>query len=273
MEKNKLTWVLQSNAVGQRDLDSLTECILHLGHEVELLRIIPFIHKPADQLPVVDGPCIVYGSSGLVKLGREAEWLPCGWDGDAFELDAMNRSLEDMALNSGATKTVWSRTYDVAALNRWKTVFVRPASETKEFPGRVMEIEQLRDWLEQLKNAGYFESSDNPAIIGPALTLGSEWRVFVVDRRLVCGCQYANAGIPLSRPGMPNEVANFVEQSLQLYEPAPCFVIDVAEILKDGVKSLKIVEYNSINSAGFYACDIARIVDQLSKFAVSNYDR
>jgi hypothetical protein len=270
MNTQNLTWVLQSNAIGKDDQSSLTESIMKLGHKVEFLRVIPFIHEPADALPEISGSCIVYGSSGLVKLGHAANWLPCGWDGEAFELDVVNKSLGATALNFDAIKTVWSNTFETASMHGWETVFVRPVSETKEFPGRVFETDQLREWVEKLRTSGYFETNDNPAMIGPALKLGREWRVFVVNGQQVSGCEYANRGIPKTYALLPNEVADFVEKTLQVYTPAPCFVIDVAEVFANGTNALKVVEYNSINSAGFYACNTAAVVDALSQFALSD---
>jgi len=271
MRNQKLTWVLQSNAIGEEDQSSLINCILKLGHKVELLRVIPFIHEPADTLPKIDGPCIVYGSSGLLKLGRSKSWMPCGWDGKAFELDVANGVLGKTALNFGAIKTVWSKTYKTALLNGWKTVFVRPVSETKEFPGQIFEIEQLQNWIVKLDESGYFKDNDNPALIGPALTLGREWRVFIVDGKQISGCQYANCGIPEAKASLPHTVTDFVEKSLQIFSPAPCFVVDVAEVFENDKNVLKVVEYNSINSAGFYASDKVAIVEALSNFALSNF--
>ncbi len=271
MKQDKLTWILQSNAIGKDDQLSLTDCILKSGHKVELIRVIPFIHEPADTLPKIEGPCVVYGSSGLVKLGRAANWFPCGWDGEAFELDAVNQALGELALNFEAIKTVWSRAFETASDNGWETIFIRPVSETKEFPGKVYRIDQLQDWVEKLEISGYFESNDNPAMVGPALTLGREWRVFVVDGQQVTGCEYANHGIADAVAFLPSEVTDFVEQSLRVFAPAPCFVIDVAEVFANSESALKVVEYNSINSSGFYACDKAAIVRELSKFALSNF--
>lgn len=219
-------------------------------------------------MPIIDGRCIVYGSSGLVKIGHNAKWWPCGWDGNAFELDTVNRSLGDMALNSGAIKTVWSQIFRVASQIGWKTVFVRPASETKEFPGQVFEIDDLAEWVSKLKVAGYFEAHDNPAMVGPVLQLGREWRIFVVDGQQISGCQYAEEGIPQSQLSVPSEVVEFVGQSLQVFKPASCFVVDVAEVVGDEKTALKVVEYNSINSAGFYMCDKTKVVKALSTFVL-----
>jgi len=271
MDKVKLTWVLQSNAIGEVDQHVLSDCILKSGHAVELLRVIPFSHEPADPLPTIEGPCIVYGSSGLVKLGHAASWLPCGWDGNAFEIDEVNRSLGEFALNSGALRTTWSQTYDIAKSKNWDSVFVRPVSETKEFPGQVFKTRELKDWVEKLNSSGYFDTNDNPAMVGPELALGREWRVFVVGGKQIAGCQYANRRTSESRNSLPIEVSNFVEQSLQTYNPAPCFVIDIAEVFEDETWVLKVVEYNSINSAGFYECDKLAIVTELSSFVLSNF--
>ena len=90
----------------------------------------------------------------------------------------------------------------------------------------------------------------------------------MVGNELTSGCCYANGGVPSSSPGISNEVVEFVKNALRIYSPASCFVIDVAEVIDGKNRNLKVVEYNSINSAGFYACDKLLIVKALSNFVL-----
>lgn len=268
MNFSNLTWVLQNNAIGEPNYSALTTTLLKLGVNVEAITVIPFSHLSADPLPTINGPCIVYGSSGLLKVANKAKWSPAGWDGHAFQIDVANDKLGNKMLNHAALITEWSKIYDVAKQQKWDNVFTRPVSETKEFAGQTYNLSTLKIWINKLNDSGYFEHNDNLAIIAPIQNIGREWRVFVIDNKLVSMCQYALNGKPNQQTHVPTEMTTFLEDALKIYSPSPCFVVDVAEIFDNNKTQLKIVEFNSINSAGFYACDIATIVTELSKFAI-----
>jgi hypothetical protein len=270
MDFSSLTWVLQSNAVGPTDLQAVSSSVTSLGAKLALIRVVPFSHEPADPLPDVPGPCLIYGSSGLLRLAHRLGWAPAGWDGSAFGVAATIRGLGKRALNDGAVLSPWSDAAKAARTNGWQTVFVRPEAETKEFQGRVVDLDALQAWIETLHDVEYVETANNMAMVAPASTLRKEWRIFVVGGRQVSACQYAEAGVPHQKEGVPASVISFVGDVIATYSPASCFVIDVAEVLADGRWHLKVVEFNSINSAGFYLCDVGRVVMALSALALED---
>tara|TARA_Y100001936_G_scaffold239334_1_gene272239 strand:+ start:2039 stop:2848 length:810 start_codon:yes stop_codon:yes gene_type:complete len=266
-----LTWVLQSNAINEGDLASLTEALNALGIRVEKLSVVPFSHEPAQPLPVISGPCIAYGSSGLLKVARNAGWQPAGWDGPNFDASFANGHLGKLALNNHAEKAKWSKIAGIARAKGWNPIFVRPNSETKEFAGKVYELEDLERWLQTLKDTQYHDEGENDAIVSPAVELGREWRAFVVENEQISVCQYANKGVSDKVKGAPGEVSHFITQVIDKYSPAPCFVVDIAETISESGQELRVVEFNSINSAGFYLCDTKIIVEKLSAYVDELY--
>ena len=93
--------------------------------------------------------------------------------------------------------------------------------------------------------------------------------MFVVDGQPVSYCQYADKGNYQLIAEGPIELVDFVRKVLRRHIPAPCFVLDVAEIQTSEQTEFRVIELNSINSAGFYLCDIDKIVGQLSDYATS----
>ena len=61
---------------------------------------------------------------------------------------------------------------------------------------------------------------------------------------------------PLLSSEIPKYVINYVQTIIDKWLPSPSVVIDIA--LTD--KGLKIIEFNNINSSGFYAIDVAKYV-------------
>lgn len=264
MSIQEVTWVLQENAIGRRDLDAISGHLEEIGVRVECVRVIPFSHEPADPIPSIDGPCVVYGSSGLLSLARRIGWTPGGWDGPAFSASSVLGAFGALALNAEAVVTRWSDVARRARERDWSTVFVRPDAETKEFAGAVYEADELERFVSRLHSAGYLDREDATALIAPVRELGSEWRAFVVDRRVVSISRYSVGGESNLAEGAPSTVIEFVETCIERYAPAPCFVIDVAEALDLDESALRVIELNSINSAGFYASDKAAILTAVS---------
>lgn len=57
-------------------------------------------------------------------------------------------------------------------------------------------------------------------------------------------------------PDVDPDIIDFGKDVITTWQPADAFVIDIART-HDGCK---FVEFNNINSAGFYACDVTRYV-------------
>jgi hypothetical protein len=262
-----LTWVLQ-RGLGERDRSRLAEAIDALGLRREEVAVVPFSHEAASPLPAIEGPCLVYGSGGLLALARAQGWRPAGWDGDGFSGSRVAEAVGPLALNHGAVLTTWSGTATAARAQGWTRVFVRPDAETKEFAGRVIGVDALEAWVGQLRAVGYLEESDSPALVSPARTLGREWRLFVVERKVVGSSQYARRGEAELGPPAPPNVLAFAGEALCRHAPAPALVLDVAEVWAGGEWQPRVVELNSINSAGLHGCDPGPIVAALSDLAI-----
>ncbi|MEM9280111.1 MAG: ATP-grasp domain-containing protein, partial [Pseudomonadota bacterium] len=256
MTNSNLTWVVQDKAFDKSDFDALRKAVEASNARFEALQIIPFSHEPIDAVPPISGKCIVYGSSGLLSLGHKLAWTPCGWDGQSFSQRNTIKKLKDLALNSDGLFGNWSEIASLAHDQNWQEVFVRPDDETKVFPGRVLKVNELEKWLNQLQDTEYLKENNNAALIAPIQAIGREWRIFFVGGSLVSACQYARAGQSERKAECPLPVMHFAKSAVEKYRPAECFVMDVVELQDEMDNPYRVVEFNSINSAGFYACNI-----------------
>lgn len=255
------TWVLQADAFSPGEFLALRNAAFRLGCPVEQVRIVPFSHEPVERVPHVDGPCIVYGSGGMLDLARSCGWAPGGWDGPAFSMRRAIEALGSLALNADAVFTTYSHASAELEGLEWSSAFLKPDAESKEFPGEVYTRAGLKEHVQRLSTIGYFEERDNAVLLAVPKRLRREWRVFVVAGRVVEASLYAVCGSPARERGAPEAVLEAARDAARIYAPAPVFVIDIAEVVEDQVPPLlKIAEYNSFNSSGFYACDIETIV-------------
>lgn len=269
MQYDHLTWVFQSNNINGKDRSALKQAAIQLGCKTEELGIVPFSHGSIEPPPLIEGCCVVYGSGGLLKLANREGWKPAGWDGSKFDTSEVLANFGSLALNGNGKEVLLSNTAVEAAANEWEQIFVRPVSESKEFPGTVYSLHELQERVEKLRSSNYFESQNNLMLIAPFKKLGREWRAFVVDHKLISISQYAESGVLKRSVDVPDMASEFVHKAIQMYAPAPCFVIDIAEELNIDSPILCVVEFNSINSSGLYDCDAGKIVSAVSDYILN----
>ncbi len=258
-----IDWIIQQNIIGTGDHDNLIKSITHVGDRFHELRLVPFVHEAAGPIPAIQGPCIVYGSSGLLDFARRQGWSPAGWDGPGFDATILIERLGRLALNAEARECSLREAVRIAHENGWGRIFIRPVSETKAFAGQVLALSELESWTASWLLDAEMAAASLRVIVAPARRLGREWRFFVVAGQIVSVSQYAYAGRCNIMAGAPDNVIKFASDILKLYQPSPAFVQDVAEVL-DGEAGLHIVELNSVNSSGFYNCNVPAIVAALS---------
>ena len=247
------TWIVQSGVLGPRPEEALLSALATLPVRVERMRVVPFAHVPADQPPQVDGPVFVYGSTGILACAQALGWAPGGWDGEAFSQQATLDAYGPLALNHAARATTWDQAAATARAAGWDRAFVRPDSEAKAFPGRVLDLDALDAFAASLAKAHHPDATGTPVVVAPVQDIAAEWRLFVVMGKIVAASRYAVERAPNPAPSAPEDVLAFGAHLVSLFSPAPAFALDVART-QDG---LRVVEINSASSAGFYEADVA----------------
>jgi hypothetical protein len=149
-------------------------------------------------------------------------------------------------------------------------VFVKPNTDTKEFAGTVVTAEKLREWVDGMMKSGYLEQSflDNDVLISQPKEIGCEWRIVVVDGKIAAHSVYRQYGIVKPEIWLPKEAEEFIESCISVYNPFPVYVLDVCQVA-DG--SYRVIEMNTFNSAGWYACDVPSVMSSITTFVEKNY--
>lgn len=252
-------WIVQSNLGSGRDIDAMEAACAELGLECERVVAIPFSSELPD-VPV-DAPAIFYGSSNFVThVHRSGRWKPGAFfDEDAFQFNRTLAHYGDHCLNADARFTTMA---GLAADDRpdETRVFVRPVADLKEFAGTEFELGEFRAWFARLSEGGYELGPETAIVAAPIKRIEHEWRLFVVEGRVVAGSHYRAEGVLAVSPGLPPEVVAFGEAMAAIWSPALVFVIDVAQ---SGGR-LAVIEINGFNSSGFYASDIRAVVEAVS---------
>ena len=140
-------------------------------------------------------------------------------------------------------------------------MFLRPIHDSKVFAGGVFNRQDFMDWWRKVVvlefDYGNTLTKDTIIQVVPLKKIFSEHRFWVIKGRVATSSTYK-----IGRTVMYQSLAadsmfqKFAEERIAEWQPDEAFVIDICDT-EDG---LKIVEINTINSCGFYAADIQKLV-------------
>ena len=127
----------------------------------------------------------------------------------------------------------------------------------------------FKEWYETISHGGYSITPNTRIIVGTPFNISHEWRCFMVGGKVSSASQYRKDKVLSISAGAPPEVIEFAESMANLWSPSDVFVMDVARCGQE----LYTLENNCFNSSGFYACDIEKIVRDVSDIARKMYGR
>lgn len=254
-------WILQDNLINAETRDQLVGMLSSRQTAFAKVRLVPFFNQLEGEVPQVEGPVFVYGSTGLGYVAKKVGWTP-GYVDQNLDYELMLSAYGNMALNHGA---VCCTIADMQ--HRDDRFFLRPVLDTKSFAGTVMSWDEFETFRTNLSRIGEGEEAtlrpSDRIVAAPLTSILAEYRFFVIAGHVVTGSRYKSGDLVRSSPEVPREVAHFAQNCVDIWRPNDAFTIDIA-ITPDGPK---VIELNSANSAGFYACDQGAIIDAVNRLA------
>lgn len=216
-------------------------------------------HKPI-MLDPIDGPVFVLGTTSMREVSEAHAWQPGFIDAPSQE-ECIENWGEHM-LNAGA-RIGRLGTIEPPACDEF---FIRPDRAGKAFSGTVLRAVDFENWRQDILDDPRQSraTAETAVIAAPAIPIWSEYRSIIVDGRFVTGSRYRTGKTWAVSPEVGNRIVRFVEERVAEWQPRRAICIDVA----DTPGGLKIIETNSVSSAGFYANDMrlfADAVDSIGK--------
>ena len=234
----------------------------------QYIGLIPFSREITCDEPVTGTDYIPYGSTLLTTIGLEYQWKGLYFDLATFNYRESIKNRNDM-LNNGLIITV-ADAISLLKKQPGEDIFIRPSLDLKHFSGQVIESSECAKWLESAmlcdSSGSYRMDKDMEVVISEPLKIYAEWRWFIVDSKIVDGSMYRCHNQLIKKHeddvSVINEAQGFADQWL----PNKNCVMDLA--LTD--RGLKVIEFNCLNSSGFYNHDIDKIFRALYNNAVTN---
>jgi hypothetical protein len=257
-----MKFLIQHNLMAVEQLKKIEESTI--GYPREFVGLIPFSREITSDEPLNGVEFIPYGSTLLTTIGMDRGWTGLHFDHDTFTYDAALKNRSDMLNDNVITaKEVIEFLRNRPENEDW---FIRPSQDLKHFSGQVIGAKECVDWLTdamQVDTSGTYKIDDDLRIVlSKPKTIQAEWRWFVVGGKVVSGSMYRAHG--QMRQELVTDPCELYEaqQMANMWLPSPCVVMDLA--LVDDV--LKVIEFNCINSSGFYKNDVGTVFPALYEY-------
>jgi hypothetical protein len=257
-------WLLEPEVFDGEEAP-IVEALRNLGHDFETIKF----GKGYDEYLTAFTPhdCVVFHGSiqGVNFYQVESDW-EVGPYWDKFECAYYYHLLGPYLLNSQYVMIPFG---DLGRLREWLfwsvfptaggCLFIRPSSGRKAFTGKIFTEET---WDEDLKLAAFYKSNpDDMVVIAPEIDIDKEWRLLVVDGKVVTASQYKS----LERPEPPAEVLAFGQKVIDEsgYNPGFAWVLDICLAEEE----FHVVEAGPFSCCALYNCDPAVVVQTVSEAA------
>lgn len=263
-----MIFIVQHNLINQDSLDKIGAALKKHNIPHEFVGIIPFSREITSNSPLEGFDYLPYGSTTLTVETQLLGWRGLYFIPETFRAEVWNDNRDDM-LNDCPVTTVQEATKFLRTQDPKSLWFTRPTEDLKTYSGQVIEAKECADWFDDAVNCAssgsYQLSPDTPIVLAEPRKISAEWRWFVVGGKVIDGSMYRRDDVlykqhvdPVIDFRMYEEAQTYADKWL----PHPCCVMDLA--LVDG--ELKVLEFNTINSSGFYDHDIDKIIVALWKY-------
>lgn len=275
------TWIIEKNAYDDANPEKVAKAAREQGMDVVEVAYVPFgggwrDNEDREKPPLTPNPgdcAIFYGSINAVRwLQNRVNYHPFTWcDFNALRCQKYYTALGEYLLQEEYAFLPLGEIYrrkdwvfaKFAPLAGEASVFIRPDDNTKSFCGAIVHYDRWNDWY----RAALFPHNDPAimAVVSAPVSILQEWRLVVVDGKVIAGSQYRENGMVKIAPDYNQEAAKWLEEVLAKagYAPHRVFIGDVAW---NGLE-YRIVEVGALNTCGLYDCDVDKIVSATSKVA------
>ena len=267
----QVTWIMSTNMGSSSDIESYVKAVKNTGARVIEVQHVPF----SPDLPQAEatGPVVVYGAVSFIKAVQDSGKWPLSVFGtpETFTYEAWAEHYNEMLLNSpDSTQLTTIGEFCSDSRDPEEDIFVRPQHDTKSLVGAVWRAGEFKAWC-QTAQEGKFAGvdKDTPIVVATPYGIEAEWRLFVVDNKVISASQYHKRGRLYKAPGAPQDILDFAEKVIARWDPAPAYTLDLCK----SAGNCYIVEAQGFNSAGHYAADIEKVARAVNEVALKLWQK
>ncbi len=271
-------WLLERNMFESYEQE-FVDAAQALGYELKLTPEIGFGYGWDDSRRAIQGlfpsesNVIFHGSIGMAEeLRKHSIWNNttfCNWENlDCakyychFSSVLLNADYAMLPFGELSRRRDW--VFDSFGVD--DTVFIRPNSCRKSFTGQVAKRATFDGDLEMM---GFYDVCvDALVLISQPKLVTTEWRLVVVDRKVVTGCLYkAHSALAPSR-ALPDDVVDWFNSNVLSidWEPDRAWTADVCQT---DDSRLWLLEIGSVSCSDLYASNKGDFIEAVSQLVGS----
>lgn len=254
-----MKFMVQHNLMNADQLHSVADAIKTYPHV--FVGTIPFSREITSDEPIDGVDYIPYGSTLMSTIGIERKWKGLYLDLSVMNYRAFTDNRSDMLNNnvmSVQNAITWLR-----SLHPQTMLFTRPSEDMKQYAGCVMEAELIANWFDSMVTApeigSYHMNPESEVVLSIPKDISAEWRWFIVGGKIISGSMYRAHGQLRKLRELDKAVIDEAQALADIWLPMECVCMDTALVGDE----MKVVEFNCINSSGFYDNDIGAVFKAL----------
>jgi hypothetical protein len=265
MKEDKVVWVLQDTEVRVDKVMELVEALN--SNNIEFVTVgLRFFEDELSMTPIAtDIPVIFYGTTKLVRIisTQHPQYKPgVFYCEENFNYPKWVEKFGIAMLNYDA-HIVQATSFVPQVWTDDEPRFIRPFGDLKAFKGSLVEKWEYEKWISDASGGFHHFGPEQKMVIAEAKNIKREWRFVVVNHKVIAGSQYQKDHQLNIDPLIEQKVWDQANIFAQEWMPADVVVMDIAETYTGW---FKIIEFNTFNGAGFYACNHSEIVRQVTDF-------
>jgi hypothetical protein len=244
-------WVIQKNIFKPENYSALVESLDSFGIDYTSITIPRGTFSLIPEVDVGDNVYIC-GALKLRKIAQDRGWKPGSFLNENYSYEIWLDKLGHEMLNVDA---IFGKFIDIQTSHLSK-FFLRPLEDNKAFDGAIFDNEQLSIWKADASKA---HLKDIDVMASSVKPIYREYRLFYVAKRYVTGSLYKMGDKPYVNADVEADVIEFADSIITRWAPFESCVIDIAY----APNGYKVIEFNNINSSGFYASDVRKYVQAI----------
>lgn len=248
-------YIIQTNVFRENHYDRIIKALNRLSLDYEVVSLdgtetFGYVTKRKD--------VFCFGSLKLARLAKLNRWKPGSLMNKNHDYLIYFKYWKSHMLNSDSLICSLKENIEFRGLEK----FIRPTKDSKLFTGKVFSEEEWTDLSNRLLRSKKGEGS--MIQIASPKKIYQEIRCWVVDRKVITASTYKIGSQVRYTEYIDSEGLIFAREMISLFQPAEAFVLDIC-LVEQG---WKIVELNCINSAGFYASDLQKLLIELENYYI-----
>lgn len=248
-------WILQENIFKEEAYDKFVAALARYDMRYSVHKVVPFVGELVPEPVLHDNNVICMGSYSMRHYAKKKGWVPGVFDLEPFNFKIQLEHWGDHMLNADS---LVCRFEDASFTD--ELMFVRPIEDSKVFAGAVFTKDEFETWQKKVvvleEDYGTSLTKDTLIQLSEPKVIHAEYRFWVVKGEIVTASLYKRGDLVIYSKHVDERFYDFVHERIAEWQPAAAFVIDVCET----ENGLKVVEIGTLNSCGFYAADLQRLV-------------